>query len=131
MASNARLFRDYINGLQTNLKLGNATEHTHRPVLKTLLESIGDRVTATNEPRRIECGAPDFVVTKTVQNQLTVGYVEAKDVGYDLEQIEGQQTKEPIDFQRAATKALQGFAAQPSTDKLHGVSLVCGRRTAD
>ena len=88
MVGNTKLFQDYINGLQTNLKLGNATEHTHRTVLKTLLESVGDRVTATNEPRRIECGAPDFVVTKTVQNQLPVGYVEAKDVGYDLEQIE-------------------------------------------
>ena len=88
MASNARLFQDYIKSLQTNLSLGNATEHTHRPVLKALLESVGDRVTATNEPRRIECGAPDFVVTKTVQNQLTVGYVEAKDIGSDLAQIE-------------------------------------------
>ena len=88
MASNDRLFRDYIKSLQTNLSLGNATEHTHRPVLKTLLESVGDRVTATNEPKRVECGAPDFVITKAVQNQFIVGYVEAKDVGYDLEQIE-------------------------------------------
>lgn len=88
MASYGDLFRDYLNGLQTNLKLGNATEHTHRPVLKALLESFGDGVMATNEPKRIECGAPDFIVTKTAQNQLTVGYVEAKDVGFDLEQIE-------------------------------------------
>ena len=88
MASNDRLFRDYIKGLQTNLSLGNATEHTHRPVLKTMLESVGDRVTATNEPKRVECGAPDFVITKAVQNQFIVGYVEAKDVGHDLEQIE-------------------------------------------
>ena len=88
MAGNDRLFRDYIKSLQTNLSLGNATEHTHRLVLQTLLESVGDHVTATNEPKRVECGAPDFVVTKTVQNQFIVGYVEAKDVGYDLEQIE-------------------------------------------
>ena len=88
MASYGALLRDYLNGLQTNLKLGNATEHTHRPALKALLESFGDHVTATNEPKRIECGAPDFIVTKTAQNQLTVGYVEAKDVGFDLEQIE-------------------------------------------
>ncbi len=88
MANYGKLFQDYLNGLQTNLKLGNATEHTHRPVLKTLLESVGDRVTATNEPKRIKCGAPDFVVTKTIQNQLTVGYVEAKDISYDLEKIE-------------------------------------------
>ena len=88
MTSSAKFFQDYINDLKTNLELGNATEHTHRPVLKTLLESVGDSITATNEPKRIACGAPDFVVTKTTQNQLTVGYVEAKDVGYDLEQIE-------------------------------------------
>lgn len=48
MASYVNLFRDYVKGLQTNLKQGNATEHTHRPILKTLLESIGDQVTATN-----------------------------------------------------------------------------------
>ena len=88
MTSSAKFFQDYINGLQTNLKLGNATEHTHRPALKTLLESFGDSITATNEPKRIACGAPDFVITKTTQNQLTIGYVEAKDVGHDLEQIE-------------------------------------------
>ncbi len=88
MASNASLFRDYVKGLQTNLKQGNATEHTHRPVLKTLLESTGDQVTATNEPKRIECGAPDFVISRTLPSQLTVGYVEAKDIGIDLNQIE-------------------------------------------
>ena len=93
MASNDRLFRDYIKSLQTNLSLGNATEHTHRTVLKSLLESVGDRVTATNEPKRVECGAPDFVVTKTVQNQFIVGYVEAKDVGHDLEQIERESKR--------------------------------------
>ena len=88
MASNASLFRDYVKDLQTNLKQGNATEHTHRPVLKTLLESAGDQVTATNEPKRIECGAPDFVISRTLPSQLTVGYVEAKDIGIDLDQIE-------------------------------------------
>ena len=93
MASNDRLFRDYIKSLQTNLSLANATEHTHRPVLQTLLESVGDRVTATNEPKRIECGAPDFVITKTVQNQFIVGYVEAKDIGSDLAQIESDSKR--------------------------------------
>ena len=93
MAGNDRLFRDYIKSLQTNLSLGNATEHTHRPVLKNLLESVGDSVTATNEPKRVECGAPDLVITKTVQNQFIVGYVEAKDIGSDLAQIESDSKR--------------------------------------
>ena len=54
---NANEFRTYVRGLNDNLALGNATEHTHRSALKTLIESIRDGVTATNEPKRIECGA--------------------------------------------------------------------------
>ncbi len=88
MTSYAGLFQDYVRRLQASLVRGNTTEHTHRPALKTLLESVGDRVEATNEPKRIECGAPDFVITGTGQNPLIVGYVEAKDIGSDLTQIE-------------------------------------------
>ena len=81
-------FRGYVRSLNDNLSLGNATEHTHRSALKTLIESVRDGVTATNEPKRIECGAPDYAVTKDGPTPLTVGYVEAKDIGIDLEAIE-------------------------------------------
>ena len=81
-------FRAYVRSLNDNLALGNATEHTHRPALKTLMESIQDGVTATNEPKRIECGAPDYAVTKDGPTPLAVGYVEAKETEGDLEAIE-------------------------------------------
>jgi hypothetical protein len=42
-------------------------------------------VTATNEPKRIACGAPDYVVTR---DGLIVGYIEAKDVGKSLAETE-------------------------------------------
>ena len=67
------------------LARGDATEHTYRPALKTLLESLGEGLVATNEPRRIECGAPDFIVTRNV---IPLGYVEAKDVGEQLGRVE-------------------------------------------
>ena len=86
-------FRTYVKRLSDNLGLGNATEHTHRSALETLIESVCDGITATNEPKRIECGAPDFVVTKTQQNPLTLGYVEAKDVGTSLEQTEQDSSR--------------------------------------
>jgi hypothetical protein len=54
----------YRHQLDTALQAGNATEHTHRPALKTLLESLDLRLTATNEPRRVACGAPDYVITR-------------------------------------------------------------------
>ena len=56
----------YIRAIEAELLAGNATEHTHRPALKTLLEEMAPGRTATNEPRHVECGAPDFIVsTKT------------------------------------------------------------------
>ena len=78
MASYGALLRDYLNGLQTNIKPGNATEHTHRPVLKALLESFGDHVTATNEPKRIECGAPDFIGNYILKFTRFLGHTNTK-----------------------------------------------------
>ena len=80
-----KAFRDYIGELSRSLSEGNATEHTHRPALKTLLEAIDSSITATNEPARIECGAPDYSISI---NGLTVGYIEAKDIGANLDAIE-------------------------------------------
>ncbi len=48
----------YRKQIERELKQGDATEHTHRPALKTLLESFATGITATNEPKRIACGAP-------------------------------------------------------------------------
>ena len=78
-------FRDYLTEVGRDLAAGNATEHTHRPALKALLIALDPDVRPVNEPRRIECGAPDFIVTR---NALPVGYIEAKDVGRSLDEIE-------------------------------------------
>ena len=83
--ANLRLLAQYILTIEKELVAGNATEHTHRPALKTLVEGLTKGVTATNEPQRIECGAPDFLVTK---GALQIGYIEAKDVGKSLDEAE-------------------------------------------
>src|SRR5690606_13617175 len=44
-----------------------------------------------NEPQRIACGAPDYILTR---NDIPVGYIEAKDVGVDLD---GKGLKEQFD----------------------------------
>src|SRR4030043_125527 len=85
MISDLKPLRDYILTIEKQLVAGNATEHTHRPALKALIEGLASGVTAVNEPRRIDCGAPDFVVTK---GALTIGYVEAKDTGKSLDETE-------------------------------------------
>ncbi len=85
MAADLKLLQDYIRTIEKELAAGNATEHTHRPALKTLVEGLAKGVIATNEPQRIECGAPDFLVTK---GSFQVGYIEAKDVGNSLDEAE-------------------------------------------
>ena len=77
--------RTYLQDIEGSLKLGYATEHTHRPALKTLIECLVPGAQATNEPKRIECGAPDFIVTR---DGAPLGYLEAKDVGANLNAVE-------------------------------------------
>jgi predicted helicase len=78
-------FRSYLEEVGRNLAAGNATEHTHRPALQGLIQTLDPGVRAVNEPKRVACGAPDYIVTR---NELPVGYVEAKDVGRSLDDIE-------------------------------------------
>jgi hypothetical protein len=83
--ANFKLLAQYVLTIEKELAAGNATEHTHRPALKTLIEGLAEGTTATNEPTHIECGAPDFVITRGV---TTIGYIEAKDVGKSLDEAE-------------------------------------------
>jgi predicted helicase len=84
----ADVFDGYLKDINAAYQRGDATEHTHRPALKTLLESLGKHITATNDPKRIACGAPDYSVSrKEGRLDKTIGYVEAKDIGSDLKTI--------------------------------------------
>lgn len=91
---------EYVAALKKNLAQGDATEHTHRPALKSLLESVTTGITATNEPKRIACGAPDFIITRRA---VPLGHVETKDVDTPLGEVErgkgphGEQFKRYID----------------------------------
>lgn len=58
-----------------------ATEHSYRLALQELIQSIAPDIQITNEPKRIACGAPDYILTR---NDLPVGYIEAKDINVDL-----------------------------------------------
>ena len=83
------LTSEYLRQIEQALAAGNATEHTHRPALKAFVESLRGGIVATNEPKRVQYGAPDFVVTR---GETPLGYIEAKDVGTPLEREEkGEQ----------------------------------------
>jgi hypothetical protein len=84
---------DYITEVNKLFKAGNATEHSYRPALKTLLEALTN-CTATNESKRIACGAPDYIIT---DRNFAVDYVEAKDISVNLND---KSLKEQFDHYR-------------------------------
>ncbi|GBO56193.1 adenine specific DNA methyltransferase [Pseudanabaena sp. lw0831] len=75
----------YLQDVTQIYQKGNATEHTYRPALKRLLESLDNNILAVNEPKRIACGAPDFWIG---QGALEIGHLEAKDIGISLKSLE-------------------------------------------
>ena len=73
---------EYLKEVSKRYKTGISREHSYRGDLQTLVESLVTGIIATNEPARISCGAPDYVITK---NNIPLGYIEAKDLDDDLD----------------------------------------------
>ena len=94
----------YIDNINQRYTLGNATEHTFRGDLQTLIESIVPKIRATNEPKRQKCGAPDYILT---MKDIPVGFIEAKDIGdRDLEGVKKTGNKEQFDRYKASLSNL-------------------------
>ncbi|MBP3228887.1 MAG: N-6 DNA methylase [Bacteroidaceae bacterium] len=75
----------YLRAINEQLRTGHAREHAYRPALQQLLQTLLPACTVTNEPARIACGAPDFIVTQRTTG-LPLFFAEAKDIGdTDLE----------------------------------------------
>ncbi|MDO8724392.1 MAG: type ISP restriction/modification enzyme, partial [Syntrophales bacterium] len=93
-------FAEYIREIRKSLEKGNSTEHTHRAALEALLEACDKDIDATNEPRRIACGAPDFNITR---KGVPVGHVETKDIGVNLDEMERGKGPNGEQFNRYST----------------------------
>jgi predicted helicase len=96
MSASAADIAHYLNEVDKLYSSGNATEHSYRPALKSLFEKLtqgapAPGLTITNEPKRIACGAPDYIITK---GDIPVGYIEAKDISVG---VHNKQNKEQFD----------------------------------
>jgi len=92
------MFRAYIQQINKLYRSGLATEHSYRPALQAVLSGILKDTEVTNEPKRQKCGAPDYIITR---NKIDIGYVEAKDIGVDLDKVE-QGSKDDDQWRRYA-----------------------------
>ena len=72
----------YLNRVRTLYAGGQTTEHSFRPALAELFQSIDPALTVINEPKHItDVGAPDFVFNR---GEVAIGWCEAKDIGKDV-----------------------------------------------
>ena len=71
--------QQYLINITELYEQGKATEHSYRGDLQRLIKNLlPDDIAVTNEPKRSNCGAPDYILTK---KDLPTGFIEAKDIG--------------------------------------------------
>ncbi|MGN6365784.1 type ISP restriction/modification enzyme [Asticcacaulis taihuensis] len=75
------IIADFLTSVTETYASGIATEHSYRPAIQKLINSFERDITALNEPKRIEVGAPDLIVQR---KGIALGYVEAKDLHIGL-----------------------------------------------
>jgi hypothetical protein len=68
----------YIEIINSNYKLGNATEHIFRDSLEQLIQSLVPGILANNEPNKQSSGASDYILTK---NDIPISFIEVKVIG--------------------------------------------------
>lgn len=81
--------KEYIAAVNQQFKTGIAREHAYRPALQQFLSSLMPFAVVTNEPARVACGAPDFIVSEK-KTGLPIAFFEAKDI--DDSDLDGRRS---------------------------------------
>jgi hypothetical protein len=68
----------FFQQVQALHRTGQATEHSYRSAIEQLFHALDERIRALNEPKRVACGAPDFIISR---GEIVIGHLEAKDLG--------------------------------------------------
>ncbi len=92
--------QEYLIDINKEFITGRAREHSYRGYLQNLIKSIVTDVMVTNEPARVKCGAPDYIITK---KDIPVGYIEAKDI---KSKLDDKQYKEQFERYRKSLNNL-------------------------
>lgn len=80
------LIHAFIEEVSRIHQTGSATEHSYRSAIEALFRKLDDEVQALNEPKRVQCGAPDFIVQR---GGIVIGHIEAKDLDVGLRSMKG------------------------------------------
>jgi hypothetical protein len=88
----------YLDRVRAIYASGQATEHSYRPALHALFQSIDPALTVINEPKRSEAGMPDFLFQQGV---VPIGWAEAKDIDKDVIKLKGYSIEQRKRYERA------------------------------
>ena len=89
---------EYLDQVRAAYESGHATEHSYRPALHALFESIDPALTVINEPKKSEGGMPDFLFNR---GDVPFGWAEAKDIDKDVIRLKGYSIEQRKRYERA------------------------------
>ncbi|MGN6849650.1 MAG: N-6 DNA methylase [Sphingomicrobium sp.] len=89
---------EYLEQVRAQYASGQATEHSYRPALHALFESIDPALTVINEPKKSEGGMPDFLFQR---GDIPFGWAEAKDIDKDVIRLKGYSKEQRKRYEAA------------------------------
>lgn len=88
----------YLEEVRAKFASGQATEHSYRPALQALFQSIDPALTVINEPKKSEAGMPDFLFGR---GGVPIGWAEAKDIDKDVIRLKGYSIEQRKRYEKA------------------------------
>jgi type I restriction-modification system DNA methylase subunit len=88
----------YLDEVRTQFESGHATEHSYRPALHRLFQSIDPAIRVVNEPKRGDAGMVDFLFER---DGVPFGWAEAKDIDKDVIRLKGYSVEQRKRYEAA------------------------------
>lgn len=88
----------YLEQVRRAYESGDATEHSYRPALQSLFQSIDPKLTVINEPKRGDAGMVDFMFKR---GDVPFGWAEAKDIDKDVIKLKGYSIEQRKRYEAA------------------------------
>ena len=98
-----QIIQEFLSKVQTIYKTGEATEHSYRSAIEFLFAGLAEEVSALNEPKRVKCGAPDFLIQK---GEIVIGHVEAKDLHVGLRGMKDANKNQQDRYRKALSNLI-------------------------
>lgn len=98
------MLNSYLQQVFSKAKTGEASERTYYPVLEELLKNFQEGSQIIVEPRKSAVGIPDFKVQ--TDKGLLIGYVEAKDLGRDLDHLNKSENEQINKYRKEYPKLI-------------------------